>query len=253
MAMATDGEHDAPGPNDYDSFAAAYAAEAEHNLVNAYYERPAMLALAGDVRGLRVLDAGCGAGPLAAALRERGAYVTGVDASAAMAALARRRLGDGVPLHVADLRGRLPFADAAFDVVTASLVLHYLEDWGPPLAELRRVLASGGRLVASVDHPFVAWTLRDPRPDYLAATACSFDWTLGGRTVPMRFWRRPLHAMTDAFAAAGFRLTGLSEPRPDPAARVLFPEGFRALSTQPCFLFFTLEAPGPEAPGTVGT
>jgi ubiquinone/menaquinone biosynthesis C-methylase UbiE len=41
-----------------------------------------------------------------------------------------------------------------FDDVTASLVLHYLEDWRPALAELRRVLKPGGRLIASVDHPF---------------------------------------------------------------------------------------------------
>ena len=45
--------------NDCDSFAEAYSAENENNLVNAYYERPAMLALAGDVAGHRVLDAGC--------------------------------------------------------------------------------------------------------------------------------------------------------------------------------------------------
>ena len=37
--------------NDYDSFAEAYSAENEVNLHNAYYERPAMLALAGDVAG----------------------------------------------------------------------------------------------------------------------------------------------------------------------------------------------------------
>lgn len=49
--------------NDYDSFAEAYSAENENSLVNAYYERPAMLALAGDVAGRRILDAGCGAGP----------------------------------------------------------------------------------------------------------------------------------------------------------------------------------------------
>lgn len=49
--------------NDYDSFAEAYSAENENNLVNAYYERPAMLALAGDVAGRRILDAGCGSGP----------------------------------------------------------------------------------------------------------------------------------------------------------------------------------------------
>jgi ubiquinone/menaquinone biosynthesis C-methylase UbiE len=51
-----------PVANDYDSFAEAYSAENEASLLNAYYERPAMLDLAGDVAGRRVLDAGCGAG-----------------------------------------------------------------------------------------------------------------------------------------------------------------------------------------------
>jgi SAM-dependent methyltransferase len=234
--------------NDYDSFAEAYSAENEDNLVNAYCARPAMLALAGDVAGRRILDAGCGSGPLSAALRDRGATVTGVDASAGMLALARRRLGDDVPLHLADLRDPLPFEDGAFDDVVASLVLHYLQDWGPTLAELRRVLGPGGRLIASVDHPFVAYTIQEPRPDYFATTSYTFDWTFGGRTVPMRFWRKPLHAMTDAFTTAGFRLRALGEPQPDPAARALFPDDFPDLSTKPCFLFFVAEVP-PSATG----
>ncbi|MGW7452438.1 class I SAM-dependent methyltransferase [Streptomyces sp. NPDC054787] len=230
--------------NDYDSFAEAYSAENENNLLNAYYERPAMIALAGDVAGRRVLDAGCGSGPLSAALRDRGADVTGIDASAGMLALARRRLGADAALHVVDLRDRLPFEDGAFDDVVASLVLHYLEDWGPTLAEMRRVLRPGGRLIASVDHPFVAYAIQDPRPDYFATTRHTFDWTFGGQSVPMSFWRRPLHAMTDAFTAAGFRIAAISEPQPDPAARELFPEDFHGLSTSMCFLFFVLEAPG---------
>lgn len=229
--------------NDYDRFAEAYAAENENNLVNAYYERPAMLALAGDVTGRRILDAGCGSGPLSAALRDRGAVVTGIDASAGMLALARRRLGDDVALHLADLSDPLPFDDGAFDDVVASLVLHYLRDWGPTLAELRRVLRPGGRLIASVDHPFVAYTIHDPRPDYSATTSYAFDWAFGGRSYPMRFWRRPLHAMTDAFTAAGFRLSVISEPQPDPVARDLFPDGFHDLSTKTCFLFFVVEVP----------
>ncbi|OXM62556.1 MULTISPECIES: class I SAM-dependent methyltransferase [Amycolatopsis] len=231
--------------NDYDSFAEVYAAENEHSLMNAYYERPAMLALAGDVAGRRILDAGCGAGPLTAELRDRGAVVTGVDASAAMLALARRRLGDEVPLHEADLRDPLPFADESFDDVVASLVLHYLEDWGPTLAELRRVLRPGGRLIASVDHPFVAYTIQEPRPDYFATTSYSFDWEFGGQRFPMKFWRRPLHAMAGAFTAAGFRLVTISEPQPDPAARELFPDDFHSLSTKTAFLFFVLEALAP--------
>ena len=235
--------------NDYDRFAEAYAAENENSLVNAYYERPAMLALAGDVAGRRILDAGCGSGPLSAALRDRGAVVTGIDTSAGMLALARQRLGDGVALHVADLRDPLPFHDGAFDDVVASLVLHYLEDWGPPLAELRRVLRPGGRLIASVDHPFVAYTIREPRPDYFATTSYSFNWTFNGQSVPMRFWRKPLHAMTDAFTTAGFRLRVISEPQPDPAARELFPAGFQDVSTRPNFLFFVVEVP-PSATGS---
>ncbi len=145
---------DSPRVNDYDSFAEAYAATNENNLVNAYYERPAMLALAGDVAGRRILDAGCGSGPLLAALRDRGAIVTGIDKSAGMLEVARRRLGDGAELQVAELGGPLPFPDDAFEDVTASLVLHYLEDWGPALAELRRVLKPSGRLIVSVNHPF---------------------------------------------------------------------------------------------------
>ena len=52
MSLFSADSADPPGVNDYDSFAGAYAASNENNLVNAYYERPAMLALAGDVAGV---------------------------------------------------------------------------------------------------------------------------------------------------------------------------------------------------------
>jgi ubiquinone/menaquinone biosynthesis C-methylase UbiE len=227
--------------NDYDSFAEAYAAVNETSLANAYYERPAILALAGDVAGRRILDAGCGSGPLSAALRDRGALVTGVDSSARMLELARQRLGEGADLHLADLGSPLPFPDGAFDDVIASLVLHYLEDWAGPLAELRRVLTPGGRLIVSVDHPIV-FKLLNPGADYFATRKWSFEWTLGGHTALMTFWHRPLHAMTSAFTAAGFRICAISEPQPARAARDLFPDEFRKLTTNPNFLFFVLEA-----------
>ncbi|GAA4090582.1 class I SAM-dependent methyltransferase [Nonomuraea soli] len=212
--------------NDYDGFAEEYSAENETSLLNAYIERPAMVALAGDVNGHRILDAGCGSGALAAELRERGATVTGIDASAGMLAVARRRLGDDVELKVADLRDPLPFPDGAFDDVMASLVLHYLEDWGPTLAELRRILKPGGRLIASVNHPFVEWISADPRPVYRETTSYTDLWTFGGKSFPLTFWRRPLHAMTDAFSEAGFRITVISEPKTAPGA----PEPFSGLS-----------------------
>jgi SAM-dependent methyltransferase len=236
---------DPPRLGDYDGIAEAYSAENETNLVNAYYERPAMLALAGDVNGRRILDAGCGAGVLLAALRDRGAIVTGFDTSAGMLKIARGRLGADAELHVADLAGPLPFPDGTFDDVTASLVLHYLEDWGPPLAELRRVLKVGGRLLVSVDHPFVVSIMhRDSgrKADYFATAKRTEEWTMGGQTALMTFWDRPLHAMADAFTAAGFRIAVISEPDPAPEARELFPEEIAATPRFLCFLFFVLQA-----------
>ncbi|GAA3546267.1 hypothetical protein GCM10022419_028010 [Nonomuraea rosea] len=168
-----------------------------------------------------------------------------------MLELARRRLGDDTALHVVNLNDRLPFADGAFDDVVASLVLHYLEDWGPTLAEMRRVLRPGGRLIASVNHPFVEHLAQNPRHNYFTTTSYTSEWTFNGKSFPMILWRRSLHAMTDALTSAGFRLTVIDEPQPDPAARELFPEDYQDLSPKLSFLCFVAEAP-PSAASSDG-
>ncbi|MGC5333192.1 class I SAM-dependent methyltransferase [Micromonospora sp. DT62] len=226
----------------YDSFAERYSADNDSNLINGHYERPAMIGLAGDVNGRRILDAGCGSGPLSAALRERGAIVTGFDSSRAMVELARRRLGGDATLLVADLGEPLPFADAAFDDVVASLVLHYLEDWTAPLAELRRVLRPGGRLILSVNHPMV-YTAVNPGADYFALARWSEEYTFDGHTAELTYWHRPLHAMTAAFTDAGFRLSVVSEPPMSPETpREILPPHLVDRTTFICFIFFVLEA-----------
>jgi len=171
--------------------------------------------------------------------------VTGFDSSAAMLELARQRLGDEADLQVADLGSPLPFPDRAFDDVIACLVLHYLEDWTGPLAELRRVLKPGGRLIVAVDHPFatVAAQLADGRKArYFGVYERTEEWTMGDKTALMRFWHRPLHAMAEAFTAAGLRISVISEPEPDAAARELFPDDIAAKPRFLCFLFFVLHA-----------
>ena len=230
---------------DYDEFAEAYAADNEVNLINGHYERPAMLSLAGDVAGRRILDAGCGAGPLSAALRDRGAIMTGFDLSTAMIDLARRRLGEDADLTVTDLAKPLPYADAAFDDVVASLVLHYLKDWTEPLAELRRVLKPGGRLILSVNHP-ILYTALNPDGEYFDIAEFSYDAEHAGHTVVYTNWHRPLQTMTDSFTAAGFRISVVSEPpiAPD-TPRELLPQDLKDLKPPArfiSFIFFVLEA-----------
>ena len=228
--------------NDYDSFAQAYSVENESSLLNAHYERPAMVDLAGDVGGHRVLDAGCGSGPLAARLQALGATMTGFDASAAMVELARRRLGPDADLHVGDLAEALPFADGAFDDVVASLVLHYLRDWTTPLAELHRVLRPGGRLIVSVNHP-IMYKMIDPDVDYFADAQWSEEYTFAGQPAVLSYWHKPLHAMVEAFTDAGFAIATISEPPYDPdTPPELVPDRFKDRAAFLSFIFFVLTA-----------
>ena len=226
---------------DYDGFAAAYSASNDTNLFNAYYARPEMVRLAGDVDGLTVLDAGCGSGPLMEALRSGGAVVSGFDLSPAMVELARGRLGEDADVRVADLGAPLPYPDGAFDVVVASLSLHYVEDWASALGELRRVLRPGGRLVVSIIHPTV-YAIVYPDADYFALTRYSEDYDFGEGTVWMTYWHRPLQDVVNSFIDAGFAIRRVTEPPPaaDTPVELLPHADGRSFI---CFLFFELTAP----------
>ena len=100
-------------------------------------------------RGGRVLDVATGTGLVAAELIRRGFEVTGVDQSAEMLDVARRRFGDKVEL-VEAAADSLPFASDTFDHLTFTYLLRYVDDPGATLAELSRVVRAGGT-VASLE------------------------------------------------------------------------------------------------------
>ena len=226
---------------DYDGFAAAYTAQNDTSLFNAHYNRPELVRMAGEIRGQRILDAGCGAGQIMSDLLLRGARVSGFDVSPAMIEIARGRLGDEVDLRVADLGEPLPYSDNAFDVVIASLALHYVEDWASTLAELRRVLVPSGRLLVSIIHPTV-YAVVYPEADYFTLTQYSEDYTFGDQKVWMTYWHRPLQAVINSFIGGGFAIRAVTEPPPAPdTPRELLPnQDGRSFI---CFLFFDLQAP----------
>jgi SAM-dependent methyltransferase len=230
-------------PDDaYDAMAREYAADVESNAYNALYERPGLISLLPPVAGRRVLDAGCGSGPLAAWLVEQGAEVVAFDASAEMVRLARERGLPNASFSVADLAQPLDFLrDDEFDVAVAGLVMHYLRDWVAPLRELRRVLRPGGALVFSTHHPANDLELSQTG-DYHATELLTDRWEKGGREFEVRFWRRPLSAMFDAIAEAGFQVERVSEPQPLEECRERFPHAWERLSRKPWFLFFRLRA-----------
>ena len=151
----------------------------------------------GDLAGRRVLDVGCGTGRFAAALSER-SKVWAVDQSAEMLEVARAR-APAVRFKEASVDA-LPFKDGWFDRVTMWLVLH-LVDRPSALAQIRRVLATGGRVAVATFDPsyFGVFWFRDYFPSMEEIDRARF----------------PTRADFEAeFPAAGFeapRLTRLSQ------------------------------------------
>lgn len=122
--------------------------------------RPAFDQL-GEVRGLRVLDFGCGHGMAAVVLARRGAIVTGIDLSAGYVEEAKTRgRANGVSIGFVQADAeRLPFADHVFDRIWGHAILHHL-DLKKAAAEIHRVLKPGGRAVFCEpwgENPLLSW------------------------------------------------------------------------------------------------
>jgi SAM-dependent methyltransferase len=107
-----------------------------------------VLAGAGEVAGLEVLDLGCGDGDLTLHLAAGGARVTGLDLSPGMIEVARQRVErfqpDADARFVTGVAEQTAFADESFDLIVGKWVLHHL-DLLPAIEEIRRLLRPGGR------------------------------------------------------------------------------------------------------------
>ena len=232
----------------YDSVADRYARMVDSAPYNAFYERPAMLAIVDriGVRDRRVLDVGCGTGWYATQLSERGGLVTGIDASRRMLFHARARLnhesesrheGEArATIAAANMSDGLPFRSGSFDFAIAPLVVHYIREWGPALAELRRVLVPDARFLFSTHHPAheaqrLATGGFDVRYDEVQLV--EEEWSDIGC---VKFYRRSLNRIVDALADAGFVIERLIEPVPTEGFRALKPESYAKLLQRPEFL-----------------
>lgn len=115
------------------------------------------LRLLGDVRGLDVLEFGCGGAQWSRALAREGARVTGLDLSDEQLTYARRAIADGgedVLLVQAD-GAHVPLRDESFDLVLSD---YGALTWADPylaVPEAARVLRSGGRLVFCMVSPLM--------------------------------------------------------------------------------------------------
>jgi SAM-dependent methyltransferase len=221
----------------YEKLAEAYAQLAEGKAENGFIEHPAMRKQVGDVKGLRVLDAGCGPGILADYLASQGALVTAFDVTPKMLELAKKRVGDRVSLHLADLAQPLAFVESgSFDLVASSLAIDYVRDWSVPLAEFYRALKPGGRLVFTVQHPVGAY-LWYKLSDYTGVQYVEAAWKgFGGETVMMPDYYRSFGEMVNPLLKAGFSLKAVVDALPVEALKDKDPAAYERFRRMPPFM-----------------
>lgn len=183
-------------------------------------EWPTLRSMLPDLRGLRVIDLGCGFGWFCRWAREAGAAaVQGLDVSENMLARARETTADpAIRYERADLE-TLALAEGAFDLVYSSLAFHYIENLRGLFEQVRRGLVPGGRFVFSVEHPMYTaparpgWT-RDPDGRfawpvnrYDREGARSTDWLAKGVLKQHRTLARYVNLLIET----GFTLARLEE------------------------------------------
>lgn len=209
----------------YDRIADGYAAVNPQNPAREGYEWPAVRELLPELKGARVLDAGCGSGYYTNQLANAGADVLGVDASESMIQTARERYGDAADFEVRDLRESLSdLGSESFDLVVSQLTLEHIEDWHHVFSEFAELLGEGGSVVASTAHPFTTYfVIEHEPPDVGDSTTESADYytveqydTVRGddESAAIPLYRRSLQAMLEPLFEAGFVLDGLVEPTP---------------------------------------
>jgi ubiquinone/menaquinone biosynthesis C-methylase UbiE len=116
---------------------------------------PNLLRLMGIKRGDVVLDLACGQGFFAREFAARGAVVTGVDASKALIAIARRNTSAGSAMTFRDAPAdALPFVkNGSMDKAAIVLALQNMENVAATLRECARVMKPGSELYVVLNHP----------------------------------------------------------------------------------------------------
>lgn len=232
------------GDHIYNELADSYAASSASGAPNALYDRPTILRLLGPLQGRRVLELGCAAGHLTRELVQAGAEVVALDKSERMVEHARQLLDGRARIEVADLNHTLSMVESAsMDLVSASLVLHYLPDWQGVISEVHRVLKPGGALVVSVHHPITGW-FRSNRSDYHRIELIEERWNVDGIVTTAQMWRRPVSAVFSPLLHQGLVIDAVHEPEPRFDKRAVPDDRMRAaLNTSPVFLYVRATRP----------
>ncbi len=224
----------------------ALSAEKYHNMrtkenpygwfFNELLEMPSTLKLLGNVKNKKILDFGCGTGIYAKLLTKKGAKVKGFDISPEMLVIAKRenpilelKIGSGY---------KIPFNEK-FDIVTSSLVVHYLKDWNKMFDEIKRVLKKGGVFIFSTGNPVAEMRFGK---DYFHDKKTYWPWSDNkNKKMKIPAYHKTYEQIIKDILTNGFEIVDYKDCFPDKKAKKLFPKEYKEFSEKPIFCVWKLK------------
>ena len=196
-------------------------------------EWPALRAMLPELRGLDVVDLGCGFGWFCIWACEHGAArVLGLDVSENMLARARATTSNPAVRYARADLDHFNLPAASFGLAYSSLALHYVENLDRLLDTVHGALVPGGHLVFSVEHPIYTapthpgWVTDAqgrktwPVDSYLVEGPRRTDWLTNG----VIKWHRTIGNYLHALLRHGFAIAHVEEWGPDEAQIAARPE-----------------------------
>ena len=213
-----------------------------------------MLEVLGPVKGLRIVDLGCGEGRFCRILAQKGAsYVLGVDLCEPLIAEAhKRRISDVEDYLSSNIENLEPVESAAFDIAVSYVSLVDIENLEAAITASYRIIKPGGRFVVCNLAPMATSSnSRITDPDG-ARIAIRVDHYFDESARIMRFkghpltnFHRTLTTYINGFLEVGYLLRGIREPKPDEPEAARYPDLANELRA-PSFVIFDLEKPPGE-------
>lgn len=189
-------------PSQYDQIGPAYL-KAQGEFYSANKDETRDFIRGNLPRSRYLLDLGCGDGRDMENYEKIGYVTTGIDDSIFMANQARARLKDTAVFH--GTIENMPFQDSLFDVATSRFSLHYLPSLDRAYAEINRVLAPDGLLIAVASHPLTDF-VQQRNGVYGERQIITHE--LFGRGIKVKSFT---HTMSDFFSPEFFKLFNLEK------------------------------------------
>jgi len=187
---------------------------------------PSIKRLLGNLKGKKLLDAGCGTGEFTYMLGKEGADAVGCDGAKQLINICKENFPK-TKFEVCDLTKKLKYKNDSFDLILNKYVLMFLEKPEFVLKEFKRILKKDGKLVISIAHPTYwlhywmsgYWGLKkregfSDMEGYFKIKKFSFS-IKGDKNLKFTFIHRPLNYYLNLFIREGFVIDEIDEPIPN--------------------------------------